>query len=105
MIDKPIHPLHTPERVKALNLLTEGGYAAEAERFTGRSTAIALRLIANAIDLPGKAISISDHHFSRQADACLAAMMRDMIQQLGLKHMHVERRAHNTYCITFENRQ
>lgn len=104
MIDKPIHPLHTPERVKALNLLTEGGYAAQSARQTGRSTAIALRLIAHAIENPGKTITIADHHPTKEASAYLAARMRDMILRLQLQHLHVERRP-GFFTITFENRQ
>jgi len=53
-------------------------------RRTGRSTAIALRTIAEAIDNPCKPIKVSDHFDGPHADRFLLGTIGEMIKQLDL---------------------
>ncbi|AUO78195.1 hypothetical protein RsoPWF2_32 [Ralstonia phage vRsoP-WF2] len=68
------------------NTLT-GWVIYDAERATGRSTAIALSLLGKAIANPGVAVQIREHHGTRPADESLMRLMRDMVFRLGLKGM------------------
>ena len=78
------HPLHTPEFIADVVKAT-GRYP--GDRYTGRSTAIALRLIAEAIESPRKPIPIRDHYGTSLADRYLRQAMQDMVDKLDLKHM------------------
>ncbi len=54
-------------------------------RRTGRSTALALEYISDAIKLPGVNIAVSDHHGTTQADHFLLDMIQDYVDLLGLR--------------------
>ena len=82
-----LHPLHTPEMV-AQAVKATGEYFDPARR-TGRSTAIALELIAAAIRNPGLTIKIKDHCSTPRADYALAMRISEMVGMLGLKHIYV----------------
>lgn len=58
-------------------------------RGTGRTTAIALRAIADAIDNPYKPVKLKDHHPTKSADAMLAQATELIVWRLGLRHMQV----------------
>ena len=51
-------------------------------RRTGRSTIIALELIASAMKNPGLRIRILDHHGTREANSNLLYMMVGMVDSL-----------------------
>jgi hypothetical protein len=99
--DMPMHPMHTR---KWLEAFLEQGYSLSeiTTRQTGRSTVQALRGIAWVIEHPGKVLGIQDHFGSTSADRNLMHMMRGMVGELGLKHIHF-----NNADITavFENRE
>jgi hypothetical protein len=60
-------------------------------RRTGRSTAIGLSRIADAIENPGKDILIRDHLGTPQADKYLMRMILDMISKLDLRGFHYKK--------------
>lgn len=72
-----------------------------SERRTGRSTAQALRLIADAISSPFVPIRIKDHAGTRAADKQLSIMIHDTIQALGLRHLSVRLSHSNGYHLIF----
>lgn len=78
-----LHPLHTPEWV-ARYVLEKGEYP--GERFTGRSTALALRVIAEAIENPGKKVLIRDHVNLHRANNHLRGTVQEFVRKLGLRH-------------------
>lgn len=59
----------------------------DAQRGTGRTTAIALKLLAAAIENPGRFILVEDHHGTPEANKMLLAKMENMAFDLGLKHL------------------
>ena len=67
---------------------TTGEYF-DPKRGSGRSTALALHYISNAIEHPLTPIIIKDHHDSVHADRQLAEIVKMMIFKLELKHMYV----------------
>ena len=87
MIMSKLNPLHTPEMIAQV-ISTTGEYF-DPKRGSGRSTALALRYISNAIEHPLTPIIIKDHHDSVQADRQLAEIVKMMIFKLELKHMYV----------------
>lgn len=82
-----LHPLHTVEMV-VNHLRQTGKYL--GDRHTGRSTAQALRLIANAIENPEKLLIIEDHHGTTNADYSLQHTVQKMIDLLEFKHFTVQ---------------
>ena len=76
------HPLHSMEFITNCLVVT-GCYP--GQRRTGRSTALALRLISESIKRPGEWLSIKDHHDSRMADHHLRQMIQDIVLKLGLE--------------------
>ena len=82
-----LNPLHTPEMI-AQAISTTGEYF-DPKRGSGRSTALALHYISNAIEHPLTPIIIKDHHDSVDADRQLAENVKMMIFKLELKHMYV----------------
>lgn len=98
--DMPMHPLHTRKWIEAF--LEHGYQIGELRsRRTGRSTVQALTYIAKAISNPGKHIEVSDHFGTPDATHHLTMMMRQMVDVLGLQHIHFDRGAQS---IIFENR-
>jgi hypothetical protein len=63
-----------------------------AGRRTGKTTAIALRAISDAIANPGRRVPLIDHFYpdQRRADRHLADMARAYIHMLGLQFMTVK---------------
>lgn len=84
-----LHPLHTPEML--MDYAKRTGEHYPVERHTGRSTAIALRLMAAAIENPETYTQIRDHYNTDQANEYLGWQIQEMCSKLGLEHMHVER--------------
>ena len=82
-----LNPLHTPEMIERV-ISTTGDYF-DSKQGSGRSTALALRYISDAIGHPRVPIRIMDHHDSVQADRLLAENVKMMIFKLELKHMYV----------------
>ncbi len=87
-----LNPLHTPEMI-AYVISTTGEYF-DSKRGSGRSTALALHYISDAIGHPRVPIRIKDHHDSVQADRQLAEIVKMMISKLELKHMYVWDQVH-----------
>lgn len=87
MIPRKLHPLHTPEFLHQQTL--ETGCYADTTRCTGRTTAIALRAIAEAIDNPHKSIHYRDHHLTNAADMHLGMRIEDICKALRLEHMQI----------------
>ena len=82
-----LNPLHTPEMIAQV-ISTTGEYF-DPRRQSGRSTALALRYISNAIEHPLTPIIIKDHIDSGEAHRQLAENVKMMIFKLELKHMYV----------------
>jgi hypothetical protein len=80
-----LNPLHTPELI-ARHIQYTGEYWPN-ERCTGRTTAQALRLLAEAISNPHTRITIVDHHPTVMAATNLRRLMQDMVHILQLEHM------------------
>lgn len=87
MIMSKLNPLHTPEMIAQV-ISTTGEYF-DPKRGSGRSTALALHYISNAIEHPLTRIIIKDHIDSGEAHRRLAEIVKMMIFKLGLKHMYV----------------
>jgi hypothetical protein len=75
----PKHPLHL-----LLNFPDHHYSAHDPERCTGRSTIAILRIIAYALENPGKRIRITDHHGTIQAARHTAMRLKDMVGRLEL---------------------
>ena len=97
MTPRKLHPLHTPEFLDQ-QVRTSGHYA-DTTRCTGRTTAIALSLIAQAIDNPNEAVRIVDHAGTRPAHDHLARQILSICEALRLEHMQVRPKA---LTLTFE---
>jgi hypothetical protein len=59
------------------------------DRRTGRSTALAFRLISDAILNPNMPIRIIDHYGTHQANMMLANMIVDIIEKTGLQYLTI----------------
>lgn len=93
-----IHPLHTPEMLREVRLpLT-------TERRTGRTTAIALRLIAEALSNPRHPIPIVDHEPGDRMDQHLQRLIMDIIGRLGLREFTTEKTLDGRF-LTFGRRR
>ena len=79
-----LHPLHDPQWVAKIVAGT-GQYP--GKRGTGRTTAMALEAIAQAIRHPEQAVDVRDHsgHLPKYA----ATVVIGMVRRLGLRHMHI----------------
>lgn len=91
-MSKFLNPLHTPEWIQnQINL--RGRF--ELDRMTGRTTAKALRLIADAIENPYQHVTLSDHHVEGvppyQLDTNIMHRVRTLCDTLELKHMHIDK--------------
>lgn len=80
-----LHPLHTPELL-ARHVHCTGEYWPR-ERCTGRTTALALKLLAEAISKPHERLIIRDHEPTAVAAKHLRTRMQDIAERLGLEHM------------------
>jgi hypothetical protein len=83
------HPLHQEleSMVKQDPWL---GWQLLSGRRTGRTTCIALRAIAEAMENPGVGVMLVDHHHGNDADFHLSRMVLAMVQSMGMKHLHVD---------------
>lgn len=97
----PLHPLHLDEWYERQG---EQGIQADPDRFTGRTTVLALRIIHDAIVSPHQKIDIIDHAPIRAADKQLARIIADMIGQLGLNHLHIDMNNREEFTLVFERR-
>lgn len=84
------HPLHSIATGAMLRC------AGEMERRTGRSTAMALRTIADAISNPREDIVIRDHYEPdglrvQTVERLQADRIKRLVESMGLDHMHVTR--------------
>lgn len=102
-----IHPLHTAKRhADVMRDLGVYGYHEwlEDKRCTGRSSALILRCIAEAIEKPFTAIPILDHSHESSDGSCakrnFAEAVLSTVNQLGLHSMHTQLR-NGTYYLTF----
>lgn len=77
-----MHPLHDADFLALIG-------KENADRRTGRSTAYALRTIADAILHPGKPIRIVDHYGTQDANRMLAKMIMDIIEKTSLKYLTI----------------
>lgn len=59
-------------------------------RGTGRSTAIALKLMAAAINNPGVMIQVKDHHGTLMADKHLFNKIQAMCHDLGFRYSFIQ---------------
>lgn len=82
-----LNPLHTPEMI--VKVISTTGEYFDHKRRSGRSTALALRYIADAIEQPYTPVLIEDHYDSVLADRALAEIMGLMIFKLELNHMYI----------------
>ncbi|QHJ82048.1 MAG: hypothetical protein [Bacteriophage sp.] len=84
-----LHPLHEPEALLQ-GMLASREYPSRVRR-TGRSTALALTYIAQAIASPYTPIPLRDHsHEHSESYGCrswFAGYVVSTCQQLGLSHM------------------
>lgn len=79
------HPLHSQRMIDMIACRE-----VSADRRTGRSTVIALRTIAEAIENPEKKIKIIDHYSTYDSNKILAHTICDMIQVMQLKCLVVD---------------
>lgn len=79
-----LNPLHTPEWLHNMVLCT--GCYADPDRMTGRSTALALELVAKAIKNPHTWVEVVDHHPTLAAANDLRYRMQRIVQLLELQH-------------------
>lgn len=110
-----MHPLHTQQdhidRMQSLGVAGYHQWLAD-KRFTGRSTAQALELLAKAINNPGRHIDIEDHANLERGltgkriisiDVGLQDLVRHMAAKLGLEHIHTHARGSGP-TVVFERR-
>ena len=97
----PLHPLHQEEWYEQQG---EQGIQADPERYTGRTTAIALRIIHDAISNPEQLIDIIDHTPYRQSDKYLAKIIQWMIESLELRHLHIDISKREEITLVFQRR-
>lgn len=79
-----INPLHNPDTI--IKQMEMTGEYPDAERRTGRSTAIALRIIAEAIANPYAVIHVRDHEDNKVNNIALTREINVMCFKLGLEH-------------------
>lgn len=83
------HPLHSQRIVELWDSYEPGGYQANKYRRTGRSTAIALKAISDAIRDPGMLIPLIDHYRGRQSAQHLRLMVDGAVRALELREMNL----------------
>lgn len=80
---RKLHPLHDVGWLTRV-MQTTGCYP-DPDRATGRTTAQAHRLIAEAMSRPGVAVNTVDHHGSTAANEHLCRLTNDLVNQLGYR--------------------
>lgn len=81
-----LHPLHTADAISQYVQATGAYYP--VDRQTGRSTALAHKLIARAIETPYMWFNVTDHHGSAHSNKLLLDLCRDITIRLEYKHFH-----------------
>lgn len=99
-VKKALHPLHSQFIVELWDKDQAGGYQANKCRRTGRTTAIALKAISDAISEPGRLIPLIDHHRGFEAARHLRHMVDDSVLALELREMNLIDR-NGTYFLCF----
>lgn len=77
-------------KTKAEIVDLEKQYEELKKRRTGRTTAIALRTIAEAMSDPNTPIKFVDHVDNKVANLGLCECIKNLIEKLGLKHLHID---------------
>lgn len=95
-----LHPLHSQGIVELWDRDQAGGYQANKSRRTGRTTAIALKAISDAIREPGRLIPLIDHHRGFEAARHLRHVVDDSVHALELREMNLIDR-NGTYFLCF----
>ena len=95
-----LHPLHCQRLVHLWDRFEAGGYQANKCRRTGRTTAVALKAISDAIREPGMLIPLIDHHRGREAAHHLRTVVDDSVRALELREMNLIDR-NGTYFLCF----
>lgn len=91
-----LHPLHSPAWV-AEYVANTGQYP--GDRATGRTTAQALRAIADAIDNPYVPVALVDHSGVRGGFENLSCVTKHIVAVLQLKHFHFNRAKHPSLSV------
>ncbi len=77
-------------KTKAEIVDLEKQYDELKKRQTGRTTAIALRTIGEAMSDPNTPIKFVDHMDNKVANRGLCECIKNLIEKLGLKHLHID---------------
>lgn len=77
-------------KTKAEIVDLEKQYEELKKRRTGRTTAIALRTIGEAMSDPNTPIKIVDHVDNKMSNRGLCECIKNLIEKLGLKHLHID---------------
>lgn len=82
-----LHPLHTPDLLDSV--VRSSGCYFDPERYTGRSTILALGFIQQALKNPHTWIKVADHDPSYHAAMRLTCDISQMVQVLRLKYITI----------------
>lgn len=77
-----IHPLHSVDKV--VNYTRATGLYFNPERCTGRTTIIALRTIARAMENPREWIKVEDHEGTVSSNRYLLGVIGNALHDMGL---------------------
>lgn len=72
-------------------------------RSSGRSTAMALRYISEALLSPNTPIRVRDHHDNLHADKYLLVRCQDIVEKMGLQFFAFSKEHRTIQCNLFEN--
>jgi hypothetical protein len=88
-----VNPLHDGVYVMSCEKLQVGGYAAHRHHRTGRTTALALSYISDAIKNPRQRIMLFDHDVDDpnldMGGVGIARVVEDIISKLNLREMYI----------------
>lgn len=101
-----LHPLHTPERhfevMRCHGVVGYHEWLAQ-KRSTGRSTALALQYIAEAIEKPHTAILLADHPHQNGSAVGAKKLFAERVlahaKSLGLLYIHTQLRNSDYFLI------
>lgn len=80
-----LNPLHSIDWI--VGMMRFSGEYVDPARATGRTTSLALRLLAQAIATPHVWVDIRDHHPTHAASQNLRRLMQEIADRLNLKHL------------------
>ena len=95
-----MHPLHTQEWTDEAVAAGTPAHVVMRRR-TGQTTANMLFALSRVIKHPGEVYRINDHYGTPEANRHALEMLRDMVEKLGLEHIHFNRA---DCSVVFENR-